>query len=173
MANIDKEKQAAVEALGYTEEKEVIKDEVDLLEGLLMAAGFREDEEMRKKVQIKRKGKVAFEFTIAPLSEADFMDARKKATTYRPNPANPKLPRIEWEVNPGMYRSHVIHAATIPEDRAKTWDNKQLIQKLNVLQGVETIDKVLTAGEKNAVCDLIEEISQYEADLDLTEYAKN
>ena len=44
------------------------------------------------------------------------------------------------------------------EDRAKIWDNKQAWNKLNVFTGLDLIDAVLKAGEKDAIYDKIEEI---------------
>jgi hypothetical protein len=71
----------------------------------------------------------------------------------------------------------LIHTATVDEDKAKLWDNKKLWDRLNVLSGIDVIDKVLLPGEKDAVIEKINEISGYAEDEedveDLEELAKN
>ena len=69
------------------------------------------------------------------------------------------------------FRSWLIYAATVDEDRAKTWDNKQAQEALGVLQGVDMIDAVLLSGEKDRIIDRINEISGYGDDVEET--AKN
>ena len=68
-------------------------------------------------------------------------------------------------------RSWLIYTATVDEDRAKTWDNKQAQEALNILQGVDMVDAVLLSGEKDRIIDRINEISGYDDDQDET--AKN
>ena len=70
-----------------------------------------------------------------------------------------------------MYRNALIYEATIEEDREKIWDNKQAWKQLDVMSGAELIGRVLKAGEKDAVCDKIDEISGYSAMAE--EVAKN
>ena len=69
------------------------------------------------------------------------------------------------------FRSWLIYTATVDEDRAKLWDNKQAQQAFNVLQGVDLIDSVLLSGEKDRIIDRINEISGYGDETDDT--AKN
>ena len=69
------------------------------------------------------------------------------------------------------FRSWLIYTATVDEDRAKLWDNKQAQQAFNVLQGVDVIDCVLLSGEKDRIIDRINEISGYDDEADET--AKN
>lgn len=145
--------------------------EYDLVKGLLEAANYKEDKSLQKKIDIKRNGKILFSFTVRPLSEEDVRMARKKSTVYMPNPADSKLPAVEKEVNYFALRSWNIYLATLDEDREKIWNNPAIKEKFNVLQGVDTIDLLLTGGEKALVTDIIDNISGY--DLNLEEYAKN
>ena len=69
------------------------------------------------------------------------------------------------------FRIRPIYTATVDEDRAKTWDNKQAQEALNILQGVDMVDAVLLSGEKDRIIDRINEISGYDDDQDET--AKN
>lgn len=150
--------------------------EEELIEGLLFAAESKYGEDEQKPIKISRAGKLAFEFNIRPLSEDELMRIRKSSTKYYPNPANRKVP-IEGELRYGEFRSKKIYTATVEEKSGvKIWDNTKLRAKLNekgfdIQESWEIIDKVLFAGEKDSVSDLIDEISGYE--MDLTTYAKN
>jgi len=69
------------------------------------------------------------------------------------------------------YRSLLIYTATVPEDRQALWDNREVWQQLNVLSGWQVIDRVLLAGEKDAVLAKLDQISGFGANLE--EVAKN
>lgn len=161
----------AIKETGLPDAATIQETEYDLLEGLMKAAEYREDEELREKLQIRRNGKKLFEFTIRPLSEGEIQACRKQATIYMKNPAGKHLPRIEKEVDYVALRCHKIYTATIEEDRKKIWDNPAMKEKFNIIKGAEMVDLLLTGGEKSAVNDKIDTLSGY--DLDLDEYAKN
>lgn len=145
--------------------------EYNLLASLLEAADFKSNE---TRIEIKRGGKFLFAFSIHPLSENDLLEARKKATSYMPNPAGKNLPAIEKETDPGKFRAWVIFMATSDEDKKKIWGDKELMKQLNVLNPVDTIDRLLTAGEKDAVRATVENISGYGSDnVSAEEFAKN
>lgn len=146
------------------------EQEYNLLEGLLKAASFTEK---LTPVRIERDGQHMFTFHVHGLSEKDKMDAYKKATTYMANPAGKHLPQIEKETPNELYRSYIIFLATSEEDKQKIWGNKELKQQLGVLRSAETIDLLLLAGEKDAVVDLIAELSGFGAQLSTEEFAKN
>ena len=158
------------EETGMTNE-EILMNEADLIDGLLEAAGFKSDDSLRKKIQIKRNGKVLFEFRVRPLEEDETQEIRKSCTKYAPNPAGRHLPRIEVETNFVRLRSKKIYEATIPEDRAILWDNQSVKKKLNCLDPLDVIDQVLMAGEKDAIVDVIDSISGYGQSVE--DYAKN
>lgn len=148
--------------------KDIAPYENDILRGLLEAAEDQAIENMP--IEIARKGKVYFAFRIHPLQEADYNRCRERATTYsRKNKLNLKLAE---DTNTARYRSLLIYEATVSEDRAKLWDNKAAWEQLGVLNGPDLIEKVLKAGEKDAVIVKIDEISGYGEDK-LEETAKN
>lgn len=171
MAEKTKVTDRPVEETGLPGEEEVLRNEYDLMEGLLEAAEYKNDEDLQKKVEIRRKDKFLFAFTVRPLSEEDIRNARKKATKTKKNPAGRNLPDIEVDTDVSALRSWKIYLATIEPDRSEIWDNMALKKKFNAMQGYELVDVLLTGGEKSAVIELIDEISGY--DLDLTDYAKN
>ena len=149
----------------------VEEQEYDLLTGLLEAAGYKATVTA---VDVKRNGKHMFTFHIHPISEKDTADARRKATSYMPNPGGKNLPPIEKDADISLYRSWKIFLATTDEDKQLIWGNKELKAKLNIVQSVETVDALLTAGEKDAICDLIDEISGFGSDnVSVEEFAKN
>ena len=153
------------------EAEEVLMNENDLLNGLLEAANFKNDESCHKLVQVKRGEKIFFEFRIRPLEEEEIQDCRKKCTKMIPNPGGRHLPKIEGDVDYVKMRSWKVYTATVEEDRKKLWENAKVKQSLNVLQGVDVIDICLMAGEKDAICDLIDDISGYGVSRE--DYVKN
>lgn len=162
-----------VEETGIPSQEEVNRNEYDLVAALLEAAEFAEDEKLQKTMRIERSGKFLFEFTIRPLSEEEINLARKKATKMVKNPAGRHLPKIEGDVDGVQLRSWKVYFATIEADRKKIWENEALMKKYNCMQGYELVDILLTGGEKSRVLDWIDEISGYNNDIDLDEYAKN
>jgi len=133
--------------------------EYDLVTSLLSAAEYRLSEESISTVDIKRAGKFLFSVNIHPISEADLRTARKKATLYMPNPNNKKLPPIEKDFDTAKFNSWIIYLATTEEDQEKIWGNKQVMQKYGLSLPVESIDLLLTWGEKRNLADLVYDIS--------------
>ncbi|MCL2087670.1 MAG: hypothetical protein FWH05_08785 [Oscillospiraceae bacterium] len=133
--------------------EEVLMNEADILEGLLKAAGGFDDADNYQKIQIKRKGKLMFEFRVRPVTEEESIVCMRRSTP------SAKGRKIKPETNWAKYRSYLIYTATVDEDRAKVWDNKAAHEKLGILQGVDMVDKVLFAGEKSRVIEIIDEIS--------------
>lgn len=146
------------------------KNEDDLLNGLLAAANYKDDADESVEIVINRQGKDLFSFHIHPLSEEDFNRCRKRCTKYVKSRTNAGV-RIPEEVDTVKYRNMLIYEATVPEDRAKVWDNKQLWKAKDLATGIEAVDILLKAGEKNAVCEKIDSISGYE--MTEEEVAKN
>jgi len=148
--------------------EELLANEDELLRGLLEAAEYPKEE---TEIEIARKGKVLFRFRVRPLTEAEIEECRKKATKYIRNKAGVL---VAEQFNLPLFRTLLIHRATVEEDRKRLWDNKTVWDKLNVPSGLEVIDAVLLPGEKTAVVDKIGEISGYvENEEELEELAKN
>lgn len=154
------------------EEKQAdaLRNEDDLLNGLLAAANYKDDEDESVEIVINRQGKDLFSFRIHPLSEEDFSRCRKRCTKYVKSKTNAGV-RVPEEVDTVRYRCMLIYEATVPEDRAKIWDNKQLWKAKDLVTGIEAVDILLKAGEKNAVCEKLDTISGYE--MTEEEVAKN
>lgn len=145
-------------------------NEDDLLAGLLTAAGYKDDEDETVEIVINRKGKDLFSFHIHPLSEEDFNKCRKRCTKYVKSKSQAGI-RVPEEVDTVRYRCMLIYEATTPEDRAKIWDNKKLWKAKDLATGIEAVDILLKAGEKNAICEKLDTISGYE--MTEEEVAKN
>lgn len=145
--------------------------EGDILKGLLAAADFREGENNITPIEIVRGGVVLFTFRLRPLSEEEYNLCKEKNTKYvRNKQLGIKFPE---DTNATRYRSQLIYEATVEEDRSKVWDNKEAWRAptINVTNGIDMIDKVLRAGEKDAVLNRIDEISGYSSTPE--EIAKN
>ena len=171
MAN-DKIEKSKIEEIELTEEEnrgQLRTFEDDILKGLLAAANFKAEEDNIHTIEIARNGVVLFKFRIRPLSEEEYQACKEKYTKYvRNKQLGIKFPEHTDTVR---YRSALIYQATVDEDRAKIWDNKSAWKALNVLNGVDLIDKALLAGEKDAVLELIDKISGYSVTAEET--AKN
>lgn len=153
------------------EKEEVLMNENEILNGLLEAANFKNNIDLQKTIQIKRDNKVLFEFRVRPLDEEEVATCRRNSTVYVQDPRGKSYPKIEKDFDFSKYRSWRIYLATIDEDKEKLWDNKTIQNKLNVLQNINVIDSVLMSGEKISICDVIDEISGYNDDIE--EYIKN
>lgn len=136
-------------------------NEDDLLNGLLAAAAYKDDEDETVEIVINRKGKDLFSFHIHPLSEEDFNRCRKRCTKYVKSKSQAGI-RVPEEVDTVRYRCMLIYEATTPEDRAKIWDNKKLWKAKDLATGIEAVDILLKAGEKNAICEKLDAISGYD-----------
>lgn len=134
--------------------------ENDILKGLLSAADFKSNTDNIHPVEIARNGIVYFSFRVRPLTENEYHECKDKHTKYVRN----KQLGIRFPENTDSvrYRSALLYQATIDEDKAKIWDNKEAWRVLNVLNAIDLIDRVLYAGEKDAVLELIDKISGYQ-----------
>lgn len=152
--------------------------EYDLVKALLEASEFKTAEDNVTEVEVRRSGKYLFTVHLHPISEPDARTARKKATTYMANPNGKKLPPIEKEMNTAKFNSWLIYLATTEEDQQKIWGNPTIMQKYSLTLPVESIDVLLTLGEKRKLADVVTSISglddeEDEETIDEEEYAKN
>lgn len=150
--------------------------EYDLVQALLESAEYKTSEDEITEVDIKRKGRFLFTVHIHPISEPDARMARKKSTTYIPNPNGKKLPPIEKELDTAKFNAWLIYLATTEEDQQKVWGNSAIMQKYGLTLPVDSIDVLLTLGEKRKLADLVTDISGLDDDednVDEEEYAKN
>ena len=149
------------ENIGNTKE-DILMNESDILRGLIEAGREKENENAYEKIQIRRGGVLKFEFRIRPLSEDETNACLDHASKFAPRRKGQPKRKIETDL--AKFRSWLIYTATVDEDRKKTWDNKQAQEALDILHGVDMIDAVLLAGEKDAVISRIDEISGYGSD---------
>lgn len=166
---------------------EVLQSEDSLLRGLLEAGSYKDDEEFRKKIEIKRGGKTLFSFTVRPMDEDEEIACYRKATPKVPNPNGRHLPRVDGRTNTAEMRSWKIYMATIEEDRRRIWDNPEYKRQKGLIKPTEVIDSLLRSGDKDQVIAVIDRISGSRGDNDavetedgeekqaptLEEYAKN
>lgn len=151
--------------------QQILENESDILHGLLALGKERDNEENYRTVEIRRRGNLLLAFRVRPITEEENNVCWKKATRYAPT--KPGKPKVEIETNMVKYRSYLIYTATVDDDRKKVWDNAEAMKQLNVLQGVDLIDKVLLAGEKLRIIDIIDAISGFNDSEETDELAKN
>lgn len=153
--------------------------EYNLLEGLLKAAEYKTSEENIVEVEMKRNGVFLFSVHLHPISDRDAKFARKKATKMITNPAGAKYPKIEGEFDGSVFNSWLIYLATTDEDQNKIWGNSKIKQMYGAVNNVDTIDVLLTIGEKSKLAETVMEISDMADDedgeetMDEVEFAKN
>lgn len=165
-----------IESSTYETVEARMSDEKNILEALLRTAAFKSSEAATETIEIKRNGEFMFSFRVRPMGADEFAACRKRATSYMPNPANRKLPKIEKEVDSDRYLSEVIVAATIAEDQRKIWGNPKFMEKYDLLQPQESVNILLLAGEKVQITEFIAEISGINEDVGGAtpeDYAKN
>ena len=139
--------------------EEVLQSEDSLLRGLLEAGSYKDDEEFRRRIEIKRGDRVLFSFTVRPLDEDEEIACFRKATPKVPNPAGRHLPKIDGKTNTAAMRSWKIYTATIDEDRRRIWDNPEYKRQKGLITPIEVIDSLLRSGDKDAVLTVIDSIS--------------
>ena len=155
--------------------KELTDYEGDLMSAILRAADFKTDKSEYRRIQIKRGGKVLLKFLIRPLTEEDLSKCRKKNTRVKSGRYGIDKEKLDG----ARYRSQIIYEATVPEEDTgdvKIWDYKREViwPKLNVASGIDAIDAILKAGEKDMVVEAIETISGFQnEDNDVIEDLKN
>ena len=159
-----------IEDVEVSTDEELKTYDGDILHALLAAANYQQSEDETYTMRVVRKKVVLFTFRVRPLSEEQYDRCREKNTKYvRNKRIGVKVPE---STNSVRYRSQLIYEATIPEDRAKIWDNKQMWEKLNVASGVDAIDKILMSGEKDKILEQIDAISGFDNN-ELEETTKN
>ncbi|MCL1701627.1 hypothetical protein [Lysinibacillus sp. Bpr_S20] len=138
------------------DKEELLEMEPAIIDGLLRA--YEDNKEETREIVISRKGKALFTFNVQPVSEEKYDEIQDKATKFKNNKAGIKVP-VETDY-PKM-RAMLIYEATKKEDRARLWDNKKYWDATGSLTGTHLVEKVLRAGEKSAVVQVIDEISGY------------
>lgn len=133
--------------------------EYDLVSSLLSAAEYRTSDESLTEVEIKRNGKLLFTVTVHPISDTDSRFARKKATIYMKNPNGKNLPAIEKDFDNPKFKSWLIYLASTEDTQANIWGNQAVMQKYNLQERWESVDVLLTVGEKNKLFEVIADIS--------------
>ncbi|MEY8425111.1 hypothetical protein AALB52_20720 [Lachnospiraceae bacterium 38-14] len=170
--NEEAEAKENIEEREFTEEEtrnQMRLHEEDMIQGLIAAAGFSEEE--TKTIEVVRGGKTYFSFRIRPLSSEEYDNCRKKHTKYvRNKRLGMKMPDETKRVE---YQSDIIYQATVPEDREKLWDNRQVwdalsIKKNRIMNGLVVIECALKAGEKDQILQEIDKLSGYDDELEET-----
>ncbi len=172
-----REERDAVEVKEYEASEEetnalIRANEDDLIHGLIDAANFASDE--TQLIEIIREKRLFFSFHIRPLCSEEYEKCRKKHTKYLRNKhLGMKVPD---EINRVKYQSEVIYEATVDEDKAKLWDNREIWKALNakkdrIMNGLDVIEYSLKAGEKERILEAIDKISGYDDNLE--DVAKN
>lgn len=138
--------------------------ELDLIERLFMAAGYKEAADNITEIDITRNGMYLFTLHIHPIGDDDVAKANKEAAIMVKNPGGKHLPKIQASSDKSKYKSWLIYLATTEEDQKQIWGNPALMSKLGIYQPWESIDKLLTLGDKTKLVEKIADISGLDDD---------
>lgn len=152
----------------------IIENEDDYLAGLLAAAADVADD--TQKIDITRKGRKYFSFSVHALSDEMLKDIRKKYTKYTKN--RRQGIRVPDELDTPKYRASLIYNSTIEADQNKLWDNPAVKKGLEakgicIINALDVIDAVLLPGEKDRIMDIIDEVNGFNNEELKAETAKN
>lgn len=157
------------------EKREVIlENEEDFLEGLLAAADDVADD--TQKIEIVRKGRKFFTFSIHALTGEILKDIRVKYTKFTRN--RRQGIRVADDMDWPKYRASLIYNSTIDTDKAKMWDNPTVKKALEakglcIINALDVINAVLLPGEIDRVVDIINDFNGYDNEEVKAETAKN
>lgn len=156
-------------------EEERKTQEYNLVESLLAAADFKNDEDLFREIEIRRDGKFFFKFTVRPVTEDERARCSKRATSYMKNPNNRKLPPIEKDFSQTLWECYLIYTATVPEDQSKIWGNSAVMAKFDLVEPAESVKLLLRPGEMKRVAEIISEISGIDDEelVSTEDYVKN
>lgn len=137
-------------------DEDLEKVEGNIVNAILGAAAYRDKQNNRRLINIKRKGKLLFQFTIEPIDEDTWQKCRRKNTFNRGK-------RTE-EVNNSRFLAEAIFEATIDADKVRVWNNQEVWRQLGVASGIDVVNIVLTPAEKAKVIEILEDIGGYNDD---------
>lgn len=146
-------------------------NEYSILDSLLAAASFQEETRLINVYRsIKNEAgnnerKVVLSFHIHPLSEEEYARCLRAHTKPKKNRGGVI---VSEKTDQSAYRSDLIFLATTVQDR-DIWQNAEALRKLDVATPWQLIDKVLMAGEKAEILNILDEISGYKNDDDIAE----
>ena len=140
--------------------------EYDLVKALFEAADYKTDSECIVEIDITRNGKYLFTLHIHPIGDDDVAKANKEAAIKVKNPNGRHLPKIQADSDRSKYKSWLIYLATTEEDQKLIWGNREFMAHFGLMQPWESIDKLLTLGDKTKLLDKITEISGLDDDDD-------
>lgn len=125
--------------------------------GVLQAMDTMEEYE---RFAVVRGGKELFAFRVRGLDDGETEKCRTEATKYTRNRRMGRM-AVPTDFNTAKFNSLLINLATHPADRGLLWDNKDLQERAQAVTAWQVVDKVLKAGEKGRVVDLIERLSGF------------
>ena len=151
------------EPVGEPTAEELKAHEAALLAGVLSAAADNETYSWACIVRPDPKNpdhdKEYFRFRVRALDERRIKKMGEVYTTKTKNRAGIMVANGFKEPD---FNTEFIYTATHPDDRKAIWDNPVIQKSVGVTGWRECIDKVLKAGEKEKVVELIAKISGYD-----------
>lgn len=142
----------------FLNDEELSKVEANIVDALLEAAAYRNTENNRRLISIKRNGKILFKFAIESIDEDTWRKCRRQNLLNKG--------RRSEELDNARFLAQAIYEATIPEDQSRVWNNQEIWRKLNVASGTDVVNLILTPAEKTRLAEVLEELGGYDDDLE-------
>ena len=136
---------------------EIERIDSNIADVLLGAAGYLKGADKKRTINIVRKGKTLFQFTIEPLDERTIEKARKQNIKNKG--------RRNEELDGNRYVAQLIYEATIEEDKNRIWRNKEVWDKLNIANGADAVQAILTPAERANLENIILDMLGFNEDL--------
>jgi len=167
---------------------EILMQESDILKGILECAGGITSDESYSFIDV-RKGedesgayrrvvtysdeplpfleneRVLVRFRVRGLLQDEYNKCKEEATKYV---RNKQYGGIKMPVDTDVVKFYdkLIYTATHDEDKAKIWDNKDAWKPLNIVTGSDMVSKLLLAGEKDAIIEVLDKKSGFASSLE-------
>lgn len=143
-------------------------NEDDIISGLIQAAESVKNDKALIKIKRYNAGKkadeVLFSFRVRVMTEDEMEEIRERYRTYKHNPRTGQSVVDKFDNN--RFVSEVIYIATIPEDRAKIWENPVIKKNYNILNNVDVVDTLLKPGEKDQASNVIMKLAGFTGEED-------
>lgn len=133
--------------------------EYDLVKSLFMAANYKKAPENIVEIDITQGGRYLFTLHLHPIGDDDVALATKRSTKYKDHPQGKKYGKIEVGRDRAAYKSWLIYLATTEEDQKQIWGNRDIMSTFHLSEPWESVDLMLTVGDKAKLLEKITEIS--------------
>lgn len=156
-----------------TKEEEALQKEPDYLERMLGRARSSQEAVAEIPIYFGENPEPFLVFHIKPLTEMEMRADYNTATRWRAASRETNYQRVAQETNDAMFKGLVIYRATIPEERKRYWDNRELQAAYGVVSAWEVIHHVLRPGGVLQAFNIINKVNGFKDEMELEDLLPN